>query len=135
MVCSNTGQEPTSITILACEGNILRASMTICITKLRQVLWVHVLFAEQSRRVAQGIFCYPCMALVARPGIPLRSVPMSSVLDAPSKLPLPLFSAMEQILKSKIISEVLLDCGHYIGKMENSLFTTQVNIRKASQFA
>src|SRR5436305_14818893 len=135
MVCSDTGLEPTSITLSDCEGNILLASMTICITKLRQVLWVHVLFAEQSRRVVRGIFCYPCMALVAQPGIRLRSVPMLSALGVPSKLLLPLFSATEQISKSKIILEVLLGCGHYHGKMENFLSTTHVNTRKASRFA
>src|SRR6266446_5984695 len=132
MVCSNTGLELTLITILDCGGNIPLVLITICTTRLRLVPWVFAPFVGVSRRVLPGIFCCPCMALVARPGIHLKSVPMLSALDTPSKPPLPLFNVIEQILKSKIILEVLLGCEHYIGKMENSLFTMLVNTRKAS---
>src|SRR6266566_5735934 len=134
MVYSNTGLELTSITILGCEGNIRSATITICTTRLQQVLWVLVLFAEQIRREVREIFYYPCMALVARHGIHLRSVLMLSGLDVPSKPPLPLFNGMEQILKSKNILEVLSGCELYTVKMESSLSTTLVNTRKALRF-
>src|SRR6266702_487747 len=135
MGCSNTGLEPTSITILDCEGNIPPASITICTIRLQLAPWEFALFVEVSRRVVLGIFSCPCMALVARLGTRLKSVPMLSTLDTPSKLPLPLFSAMEQILKSKLNLEVSLGCEHYIGKMENSLFTMLVKTTKASRCA